>query len=71
MRQKFTKKLKMSLKYKMCPVMIQIHRTFYFHLLCLTDELYAIYVQILHGLLKQKTNFRVDFSHKFSKNEFF
>ena len=40
--------------------------------LCITDELYAVYVQKLHGLLKQKKiKLRVDFSRKFSKNECF
>ena len=69
MRQKFKKIL---LKFKIRPVIIKIHRTFQYEVLCIIGELYAIYVPKLYGLLWQKKNeLRVDFSQKLSKMSFF
>ena len=62
---------KLFIKYKLCPVIKKIHITFYFDFfLCITDKVYAIYVQKLHGPIGQKNELQVDFSHKFSKMSF-
>ena len=45
----------------MCPVIIQIHITFYFDFWCITDELYAIFVQKLHELSLAENVLPVDF----------
>ena len=45
---------KLSLEGKMFPVIIQIHRTFYFDLLFITEEFYSTYIQKLHVTFKAK-----------------
>ena len=50
---------------------VKIHITFYFEIVCFTNESYAIYVQKLHGLLKHKTNFESIFSKVLKKYIFF